>query len=74
MKKNPNNFTDREFQELAALVNSTIVKNDGLVGNQEDQVELVVELEKKFKYHISKYQQTVEIYRKFIKKFNNDDD
>jgi len=52
MKKNPNNFTDREFQELAALVNSTIVKNDGLVGNQEDQVELVVELEKKFKYHM----------------------
>lgn len=74
MKQGPKRFSDRDFQELAAAVSSTIVKNDGLIGDQAEQVELVVELEKKFKYHISKYQQTVEIYRKFIKKFNNEDE
>lgn len=74
MKKRSSHFSDRDFQELAAAVNSTIIKNDGLVGDQADQVKLVIELEKKFKYHISKYQQTVEIYKKFIKKFNNDDE
>lgn len=69
-----NNFIDRDFQELAAAVNSAIIKNDGLIGDQQEQVELVVELERKFKFHIQKYQQTVEIYKKFIKKFNDLDD
>lgn len=72
MSSNNNNFTDRDFQELAAAVNSAIIKNDGLIGDQQEQVELVVQLERKFKYNIQKYQQTVEIYRKFIKKFNSD--
>lgn len=66
-----NNFSDRDFQELAAAVNSAIIKNDGLIGDQQEQVEFVVQLERKFKYHIQKYQQCVEIYKKFIKKFNN---
>lgn len=73
MAKNNYSFTDRDFQELAAAVNSAIIKNDGLIGDQQEQVELVVQLEKKFKYHIQKYQQTVEIYKKFIKKFNDID-
>lgn len=71
MKKN--NFTDRDFQELAAAVNSVIIKNDGLIGDQQKQVELVVQLERKFKYHIQKYQQTVNLYSRFIKKFNSSD-
>ena len=74
MAKKNNQFRDRDFQELAAAVNSAIIKNDGLIGDQKEQVELVMELEEKFKYHISKYQQTVEIYRKFIKRYNNDDE
>lgn len=71
MSNNNSNYSDRDFQELAAAVNSAIIKNDGLIGDQQEQVELLVQLERKFKYHIQKYQQTVEIYRKFIKKFNN---
>jgi len=57
---------DRDFQNLAARVNSVIIKNDGLIGNQKKQVELVYSLENKFKYTIQRYQQTVEIYKKFI--------
>ena len=57
---------DREFQELAAQVNNAIIKNDGLIGDQEAQVELLYSLEQKFKYHIQKYQQCVTIYKKFV--------
>jgi len=58
--------SDREFQELAARVNSTLIKNEGLIGDQKQQVELLYSLESKFKYHIQKYQQTVDVYKKFI--------
>jgi DNA-directed RNA polymerase specialized sigma subunit len=71
---NKNNFINREFQELAAAVNSVIIKNDGLIGDQQDQVELLVQLERKFKYHIQKYQQAITVYSKFIKKFNSSSD
>ena len=74
MAKNNNRFSDREFQELAAAVNSAIIKNDGLIGDQQEQIELVVELEKKFKYNIQKYQQCVEIYKKFIEKFMGEEE
>lgn len=57
---------DREFQELAAKVNGAIIKNDGLIGNQEEQVELLYSLEQKFKYHIQKYQQCADVYGKFV--------
>jgi DNA-directed RNA polymerase specialized sigma subunit len=71
---NNNNFSNRDFQELAAAVNSVIIKNDGLIGDQQEQVELLVQLERKFKYHIQKYQQAVTVYSKFIKKFNSAED
>ena len=58
--------TDREFQELAAQVNNAIIENDGLIGDQKAQVELLMELERKFQYHIQKYQQCVDIYDQFI--------
>lgn len=57
---------DREFQELAARVNGAIIKNDGLIGDQKAQVELLFSLEQKFKHNIQKYQQCVDIYKKFI--------
>lgn len=63
-KKRP---TEREFQDLAAQVNQAIIANDGLIGDQKEQVELLMQLEKKFKYNISKYKQTVHIYHKFIR-------
>jgi len=69
MKKSFNHYSDREFQDLAASVNAAIIKNDGLIGDQEEQVELLVQLERKFKYHIQKYQQCAELYKKFIKMF-----
>jgi len=67
-------YPDRAFQELASAVKSAIFKNEGLIGDQQEQVELLVQLERKFKYHVQKYQQTTEIYKKFIKKFNNADE
>jgi DNA-directed RNA polymerase sigma subunit (sigma70/sigma32) len=69
MKKSFTHYSDREFQDLAASVNAAIIKNDGLIGDQEEQVQLVVQLERKFKYHIQKYQQCAELYKRFIKKF-----
>ena len=70
MKKSSfNQYSDREFQDLAASVNAAIIKNDGLIGDQQEQVELVVQLERKFKYHIQKYAQCQDIYKRFIEKF-----
>jgi len=56
----------REFQELAAKVNNAILDNEGLIGDQKDQVELLFSLEQKFKRNIQKYQQSVEVYKKFV--------
>jgi len=58
--------TDREFQELAAQVNQTIIANDGLIGDQQAQVELLLQLEKKFQFYINRYKQTERIYKDFI--------
>ena len=66
MQKRQNIPTDREFQKLASKVNGAIIKNDGLIGDQKEQVEKLIELEKKFKKNILKYQQSTEIYKKFI--------
>lgn len=74
MGSNKNKFVDRDFQELAAAVNSAIIKNDGLIGDQQEQVELLVQLERKFKYQIQKYQQAIVVYAKFIQKFNGSED
>ena len=64
MKKN--RYGDRDFQELAAKINSAIIANEGLIGDQKEQVELVMSLEKKFAYNIKRYTQTRDIYEKFI--------
>lgn len=66
MSKNYKRPIDRKFQELAVQVNNAIIANDGLVGDQQDQVELLFSLECKFKYTIQRYQQTHEIYEQFI--------
>jgi DNA-directed RNA polymerase specialized sigma subunit len=58
--------SDRAFQKLAATVNNAIIKNDGLIGDQKAQVELVTSLERKFKFYIQKYKKCHNIYLKFI--------
>lgn len=67
-KKTP----DRKFQELAAQINNTIIANDGLIGDQSEQVKFLIQLERKFKHHICKYQQAVTVYHKFIEYIVND--
>lgn len=57
---------DRKFQELAAQVNQTIINNDGLIGDQKKQVELMLSLERKFQYYIQKHNKVNKIYNKFI--------
>jgi len=57
---------EREFQELTARINEAIIKNDGLIGDQKQQVELLMSLERKFQFYVNKYQKTVDIYKKFI--------
>lgn len=61
-KKTP----DRYFQKLTANVNGAIIKNKGLIGDQQEQVELLMSLERKFQHFIQKYQQTYKIYEKFV--------
>ena len=62
-----NKFKNREFQELAARINATIIENEGLIGDQKDQVELVYILEQKFKHFIQNYKTTIDVYEKFVK-------
>lgn len=67
MKKKKNKYPiDRQFQELAIKINKILIKNDSLIGDQKEQVEKVFDLESKFKNSIQRYQQTFEIYKKFI--------
>jgi DNA-directed RNA polymerase specialized sigma subunit len=63
-KDNPNKF-DESFYRLANGVAKVLEHNsDG--SEQKEQVELLMELEKKFKASILKYAQSREIYKKFI--------
>ncbi len=57
---------DFEFQKLTSQIKKQIDKNLGLIGDQKEQVELLVVLENKFKFNVQKYQKTIEIYRLFI--------
>ena len=60
MSKKYNRSRNREFQELAANINKAIIANDGLIGDQKEQVEMVYNLEKKFQYFIQNYKTTIE--------------
>ncbi len=57
---------DRHFQELASRVKGAIDKNDGLIGDQKEQVDLLFSLERKFKFYVQKYQKTADIYKQFV--------
>ena len=57
---------DREFQELTARINQVIKNNKGLIGDQKAQVEMLVDLERKFRKEICQYNRSTEVYSLFI--------
>ena len=56
---------DREFQKLAVRIKHVIEQNEGLIGDQQAQVEKLVELERKFRNEICKYSRAAEVYKEF---------
>lgn len=62
---------DREYQELTVRINQAIKNNKGLIGDQQAQVERLLELERKFRNDICKYTKATEVYTLFIN-FVND--
>ena len=58
MRKKNKFHQDRRFQELAAQVNQVLINNRGLIGDQKQQVELMLSLERKFQYYIQRYAKT----------------
>lgn len=69
MSKKP---LDRNFQKLAEKIKHAIEQNEGLIGDQKDQVEKLVSLERKFKNDICKYSQANTAYNLFIKHITQD--
>lgn len=63
MSKRP---TDREFQKLTKKIKNAINDNEGLIGDQQAQVERLVSLERKFKNDICKYSKSNDVYAAFI--------
>ena len=59
-------LNDREFQKLATRIKHAIVTNEGQIGDQKDQVERLVNLERKFRNDIRKYDRSIDVYRLFI--------
>jgi len=58
---------DDSFYKLASEVTAAIAKNkDGT--NQQQQVEELLDVERKFKETILKYRQSTEVYKKFLQK------
>lgn len=65
-KKNLNSFDD-SFYKLAGEVTRTLARNkDG--SSQAEQVEELLDAERKFKDTILKYRQATEVYKKFLQK------
>lgn len=61
-----------DFRKLATSIKGAIDKNDGLIGDQEAQVNKVYELERKFQNDITKYSECSKVYDKFIKYINEE--
>ena len=57
---------DREFQKLAVRIKHVIEKNEGLIGDQQAQVEKLLELERKFRNDVCKYSRADDVYAQFI--------
>jgi DNA-directed RNA polymerase specialized sigma subunit len=59
-------FTDRDFQKLAERIKRAIKDNEGLIGDQKDQVERLVTLEREFRHCICQHNQSTKVYQLFI--------
>jgi DNA-directed RNA polymerase specialized sigma subunit len=59
-------YSDRDFQKLAAKVNQTLINNENLIGDQKTQVENVMALEVSFIDSIKKHTRGYETYDLFI--------
>jgi len=57
---------DDRFRKLAVRINNALIANDGLIGDQKEQVELLMDLEERFRLSIQKYEQAKHVYKKFI--------
>lgn len=61
---------DRSYQELTERINNKIKQNKKMLSagfeEQREQVELVLSLEKKLQYQMSKYKTTRVVFKKFI--------
>lgn len=67
MSKARKRYVDRDFQKLAIQVNQTLIDNEGLIGDQQAQVEKVMSLERSFLNVLKRYARTQEVYGMFIK-------
>jgi len=65
-------FVDRGFQKLAQGIRLVLDANEGLIGDQQKQVESLVKCERRFRNEICKYAKSEEVYLKFIDYVNND--
>ena len=63
--------TDREFQKLAEKIKHAIEANEGLVGDQVDQIKTLLDFERKFRNDICKYGQSAVVYAKFVQEMRD---
>lgn len=59
-------YSNRDFQKLAIQVNQALLDNDGLIGDQKTQVELVMKLERNFIESLKRHSRSSEVYCLFI--------
>lgn len=62
-RRRPN---DRDLQDLAISIKHVIKQNEGLIGDQQAQVEKLVSLERQFCNSLQRYSRTAEVYDLFI--------
>jgi hypothetical protein len=63
---------DRDFQNLAILVDAKLKQNKSNIHDQEKQVNTVLKLEKSFKNSLVRYEKLEQIYKQFILYVKND--
>ena len=65
-KKVSYNTGNSEYAKFVKTIKQKIEENNGKIGDQKDQFELMYSLERKFQYHVSKSAQCEKVYMKII--------
>src|SRR5690606_28295304 len=65
-------IVDRELQKLACGIRVALESNQGLIGDQQDQVERLFKCEKRFRNEICKYSKSKDAYLRFIDHVNKE--